>query len=79
MIQEDNDYGVYTLTNDTTFSRVFLSKLKELKHYAKMCPVNHQPARLHGTAEKHKFEHPQDIIRDSIKFWPAIDPTGTRT
>ena len=44
-----------------------------------MCPVNHQPARLHGTAEKHKFEHPQDIIRDNIKFWPAIDPTGTCT
>ena len=61
------------------FLKFSYRNLRNYKHYAKMCSVNHKPARLHRTAKKHKFEHPQDIIRDNIKFWPAIDPTSTCT
>ena len=52
---------------------------KNYKHYAKICPVSHQPARLHITAKRQKIKQPQDIARDNIKFWPIIASTGTCT
>ena len=42
-----------------------------------MRPVGNRPARLYGTAKRHKSEHPRNINTEKIKFLPIIDQTGT--
>ena len=53
----------------STFS---LQKLRELKKSARK-------VTLYETAKLHKFEHPQNIIKEKINFQQIIDQTGKYT
>ena len=77
--------GVYASTNDNTLQdfKTFQNFLYRnfMKHskYKKMFPTSNQPVRLYGTTKTHKFESPDTISVEELKFRPIIAQTGTYT
>ena len=44
-----------------------------------MRPKFNQPARLYVTAKTHKFNDPDEMTVENLKFRPIGDQTGTAT
>ena len=85
MIDDGVKRGVYTPTTDNTLDdlrhfRDFLTRnFKDYPKCDKMFPQSNQPARMYGTAKTHKFESPDTISLEELKFRPIIAQTGTYT
>lgn len=85
MIDDGINRGVYSHAVDNTLKdlkifRDFLYRnFKDHPKYDKMLPKSSQPARLYGTAKTHKFDSPEEITTDKLKFRPIIAQTGTCT
>ena len=77
MIEEGVKNGTYKKTEDTTlqdlkkFQDILYRNFYTYEHYKSMYPHSNQPAKLYGTAKKHKFNNIQKT------FPPIIDQTGT--
>ena len=70
MIEEGVKNGTYKKTEDTTlqdlkkFQDILYSNFYTYEHYKSMYPHSNQPAKLYGTAKKHKFNNIQKINKE---------------
>ena len=62
-----------------TFQSFLYQNFKNHPSYNKMRPKFNQPARLYVTAKTHKFNDPDEMTVENLKFRPIGDQTGTAT
>ena len=86
MIDEGITNGTYAPTTDSALTD--LKKFQDFSrrnfkdkftHYKDMRPVSNQPGRLYATAKTHKFNSPDEITVENLKFRPIISQVGTYT
>ena len=75
MIDEGITNGAYAPTTDSAltdlkkFQDFSRSNFKDkFTHYKDMRPVSNQPGRLYATAKTHKFNSPDEITVENLKF-----------
>jgi len=83
MIEEGIADGKYVLTEDNTLKDLKSFQDFLTRNFKSSMPLNkikltsNQPAFLYGTAKTHKFQNPEQIMKDNLELRPIVSTSGS--